>query len=440
MKSIFKNLGIIASGIAVLSLFEPLQAQPVATLNDVDPYEAGGNYYSYPWMNETPPTPTSTPEGYIPYHFEHYGRHGSRWHIGDYNYSKSFEILSKAKRDGKLTPLGETLFEEVIKIKEEFDKGRDGELSDKGAVQHYGIGQRMASNYPEIFNPISDVDARSTVVIRCILSMQNGLKGIQSKVPGLKVKTDASHADMWYMNFSDTVAWNIQHRADSLYLKPFLNNHKNKGEYLSKIINDPVYAKDSIGEVLANPLFSLLVNTQSHFAQPWLLEEIFTPEEIRERWLGRNAHWFIRSGNSKITDYRMPYTQANLLTNIIESADTALMNPSPSANLRYGHDSVVLPLACLLEIDNFGEEINDLEELADKGWHDYLVIPMGGNIQMVFYRPKTEKFKEEDILVKVLLNEKEVTLPIGRGSGPYYKWTDLKNYYLEKMQNFSNSN
>ena len=427
-----KTKRTLLSSLLILAGITPCVSQ-TATLQDIDNHESGGNYYSYPWMIETPPELTPTPEGYMPYHIEHYGRHGSRWHIGDYNYEKPYQILSKAKEDGKLTPLGEEILETVILTRDEFLKGRDGELSDKGAVQHFVIGERMAKNFPDVLNPIADVDAKSTVVIRCILSMQNSLKGIQSRVPNLKVKTDASHADMWYMNYDDSVAWKVEAEAREAYLKPFLERHKNKGEYLSKIINDPVYASDSIGESLANPLFALLVNSQSHFSQPWLLEKVFTDDEIKERWMGRNANWFLQSGNSKLTGGIMPFKQRNLLLNIIESADTALMTSKPSANLRYGHDSVVLPLSCLMEINNFGEEINDLEELADKGWHDYLVIPMGANIQMIFYRPVGENYSVDDVLVKVLLNEQEVSLPVNNYSGPYYKWKDLKNYYLSKL-------
>jgi hypothetical protein len=40
--------------------------------------------------------------------------------------------------------------------------------------------------------------------------------------------------------------------------------------------------------------------------------------------------------------------------------------------------------------------------------------------------------------VKVLLNEKEATLPIDRSQHPYYKWTDLRRYYLNKLNAYIN--
>lgn len=239
---------------------------------------------------------------------------------------------------------------------------------------------------------------------------------------------------MWYMNYWDDEYSRLEHLVDSVMLKDYQKRHANKGEYLSKLINDPQYAKDSIGSKLFSSLFSVLVNAQSHSDQPWIVEEVFTPEEARERWLVRNAGWFVHNGNTKVTNGRMPFKQANLLRNIIESADTAINSQTPSANLRYGHDTIVMPLTVLMELDNFGEEINDLEEVASKGWHDYLSVPMAGNIQIVFYR-KHGSTNPDDVLVKVMLNEREMTLPIDRQNGPYYKWPDVKKYYLDKIGN-----
>lgn len=404
------------------------------TIEDVDFFEAGGNYYCYPWIEHDPPAQTPPPEGYHPFHIEHYSRHGSRWHIGDYNYDKSYELLSKAHEAGKLKPLGEEVFEAVIAIRDEFKKGRDGELSDKGAVQHKGIGRRMVLNYPEIFTPETNIDAKSTVVIRSILSMFNGLSGIQSLAPEVNITTDASHADMWYMNYHDTTAHRIKHQVDTTALKAFKQKHANKGEYFKKIFNDLEYARDSIGTELFNPLFSCLVNTQSHYAQPWLVDKVFTIEEARESWLIKNANWFLESGLSQLTENHQPYTQRNVLLNIIESADTAIYSPNKSVNLRYGHDSIIMPLSCLMELNEFGQEINDLEDLAPLGWHDYKAIPMGGNIQIIFYRPDPDnEATEQDVIVKVLLNEQEAKLPIECDYAPYYPWSDLKYYYLNKL-------
>ena len=43
-----------------------------------------------------------------------------------------------------------------------------------------------------------------------------------------------------------------------------------------------------------------------------------------------------------------------------------------------------------------------------------------------------------DILVKAMLNEREMTLPVASTSTPYYyKWTDLRKYWSDKLAKFA---
>jgi hypothetical protein len=77
-----------------------------------------------------------------------------------------------------------------------------------------------------------------------------------------------------------------------------------------------------------------------------------------------------------------------------------------------------------------------MEQLEDT-WRNYRIFPMGCNVQLVFYRPK--KNKEGDILVKAMLNEREASLPVSTDQWPYYKWQDLRQYYLDKIKRFEES-
>ena len=52
---------------------------------------------------------------------------------------------------------------------------------------------------------------------------------------------------------------------------------------------------------------------------------------------------------------------------------------------------------------------------------------------MVFYR---RNVGDKDVLVKVLLNENEATLPIKSNTAPYYKWSEVRQYYLNKINAF----
>ena len=395
--------------------------------------ELSGNLMAYPYVDEEPPAQTAPPEGYVPFHMEHYSRHGSRWLIGGDDYLTPVRRLEAAERNGKLTPLGEKTLAVLRDIQKE-SEGRLGELSDNGALQHRAIGRRMARNFPEIFNADADIDAKATVVIRCILSMYNGINGIQDIVPEVMPKMDASHADMWFMNFDDKDGWKEKTQADTTVLADFKKRHEDSGEYLDRLVTDPQFARDSVAPGILPYLYWVLANTQSHSTQPWILEEVFSKEELKENWLQGNAGWFLHGGNTALTNGRPPYVQRKLLGRIIEQTDSAIAGEKPSARLRYGHDGILLNLISLMEIGGYGDRIDSLEELEEKGWHDHDIIPMGGNLQLVFYRkPGGAK---DDVLVKAMINEREMTLPGEPVSGCYYRWSDLRRYYLDKLDAF----
>jgi hypothetical protein len=177
---------------------------------------------------------------------------------------------------------------------------------------------------------------------------------------------------------------------------------------------------------------------QSHDTDIELLS-LFTDEEVYDQWRIRNVGWYLDYGASPVSGTKMPFSQLNLLKNIIETADTVTQT---QATLRFGHEVCVMPLACLLELDNCGMAVENLDEL-DTYWRNYRIFPMGCNIQLVFYRPKVKKGKVmtspttgDNILVKALLNERETYLPIATDNWPYYNWQDLRQYYLNKIAAF----
>ena len=397
-------------------------------------HELAGNLLAYPYVDTAPPALTPAPEGYVPFHMEHYGRHGSRWLIGAEDYSEPVEKLAKAERAGLLTPLGrETL--DALRLIQKQSEGRLGELSDKGAIQHQTIGQRMAQNFPEIFIPQATLSAKSTPVVRCIISMANALEGIEREAPGLHFDKDASMADMWFMNYDDKEAWVVKDSVSALLLTPYRDNLMRDDSYLLRLVSDETFARDSVAPGLMPRLYWVLGNAQSHTGQPWLFERVFSKEQLVDNWKAGNAGWFVHGGNSAVTRGRMPFVQRNLLRRIIEKTDSAITNPHPSANLRFGHDGILVSLITLMELGGYGDAIDSLDELENSEWRDYDIIPMGGNLQLIFYR-KAGSVDAGDVLVKALVNEREVTMPGLSVNGPYYSWGSLREYYEKKLSDF----
>ena len=394
---------------------------------------AADAYWAYPG-----PTGqlTPTPEGYIPYYISHYGRHGSRWLIDPKDYTEPVAILKEADKAGKLTATGKDVLRKVGLIRAEAYR-RDGELTQRGAEQHKAIAKRMYERFPEVFAGKTNVDAKSTIVIRCILSMENALQQLLVANPQLQITHDASHHDMYYMNLNDT-ALRAKRSAPAVNeaLEAFSKKHDNYERVMQTIFNDEAYWHDSIdASQLNRMLYKLASNVQSTELRHKLsLYDLFTQGELYDNWLKDNAYWYVAYGPSPLSGNVQPFSQRNLLRKIIVEADSCIALPHPGATLRYGHDTMVMPLTCLLDLNGCGRQISDLEQLDDANWCDYKIIPMASNLQFVFYRRSPA---DKDVIFKVLLCEDEATLPIKTDIAPYYHWRDFKDYYLKKLDAYS---
>lgn len=397
-------------------------------------YLMGSNYFAYPGPSQEQLTPS--PAGYEPFYLSHYGRHGSRHLINDSDYDNAYNTLLHADSLGKLTPLGSDVLSRVRLLRDHAYK-RHGELTQLGAEQHQAIGARMYDRFPEVFAGKTPIDAKSTVVIRCILSMENALHALLRKNPEIEIRHDASEHDMWYMNKSDRAldALKMPKEIQDAY-DAFCKRHQHNDRLMTSLFNDEFYWRNQVdAQDLAYHLFKMGSNIQSTDLRNQVsLYDLFTEEELYDLFLQTNAWWYINFGPCPLNGGVSPYSQRDLLRMMITEADSCLRLSHPGATLRYGHEVCVLPLACLLELDNCAKPITDFEQLDDEGWLCYKIFPMACNIQMIFYRPTSG---QGDILMKVLLNENEATLPLKPVSGPYYKWSDFRTYFINKLDQFN---
>ena len=396
-------------------------------------FKSGSNYYAYPGPKQQKLTPA--PKGYEPYYISHYGRHGSRYLIGKNDYDRAFRVLSRADSVGKLTTYGQDVLRRVTLLRNEADQ-RLGELTLLGAEQHRGIARRMYERFPQVFKGVTDIDAKSTVVIRCILSMENALQELKSLNPKLRIRHDASEHDMWYMNHSDKQLRSHQWDGNTREVyDAFKARHQNYQRVMQVLFNDTAYVNHEVNaENLNYHLFKLASNIQSsELRHSVTLYDLFTPDEVYDNWMIENAGWYVGYGPCPLNGAWQPFSQRYLLKQMIDEADQNLTKAHPGATLRYGHEVCVMPLACLLEMDNCGKQVSDFEQLPAEGWLNYNIFPMGCNVQLIFYKPKKG---HGDILVKALLNENETRLPLQAVSGPYYRWTDFRDFYLKKLATY----
>lgn len=403
--------------------FISASAQQTRTEIAKDQRLAAANYRDYPTPTKAL---TPAPAGYQPFYISHYGRHGSRWLIGPNAFDKPYAALTKADSLGKLTPRGREVLA-TVKAMRDNGRSREGELTPLGAEQHRAIAKRMYERFPQVFAGKTHVDARSTVVIRCILSMENELLQLAALNPQLTFTHDASYHDMYFMNDQESPfnkLRNTQAVKDSL--KAFNERHNDFTHMLRTVFNDTAYANRMAKTDLAFRLWNMCIDLDNtelrHHFKP--LYDLFSPDETYNAWLQNNAYWYCASGPNKITNGAGMYMQANLLRRFLADADSCVQLQHPGAQLRFAHESTVLPFVCLLNINGFGNPRSGLDNLDKEGWASYRVFPMACNVQFIFYRSA----KHNDILVKILLNEEEATLPVKTDCAPYYHWNDVRAY------------
>lgn len=396
-------------------------------------------------------TYSKAPKGFKPFYMSHYGRHGSRYLLNTPQYNDPYSILQQASDKGLLTDFGK----DVLRRLEIMAKDADGHLGDLtvvGQQQHRGIARRMVRNYPEIFNKKSHIVARSTTSHRVVASMTAALMEFSSILPKMEIDFNDSDFDKGYMNYEDNAIRNAKNsRERNAAVNAFNAKHNNPERLMCALFTDTTFITryqrtSSSGAVsvsdrsddLYTKIYDIAANMGSHTYLGFDLDDVFTFDEWYDCWLQNNLYWFSVSGYHSTTKNVVPYGHATLLQDFLDKADAAIAAGTPSANLRYGHDTALYPLLCLMEVNDCAYAPGDLEDLANK-WVNYDIVHMGSNLQLIFF-----KNKKGQILVRALLDEREATLPVecykdakGNEYPYFYEWSKVEKYYRDILSRWT---
>lgn len=409
------------------------QGQQVLDIIKQKPAYASCNYNIYP--DSIPDNLTPAPKGKRPFYISHYGRHGSRYINKRSGYDIPYKMMSMANDVNELTPTGIRVYKEMNVILED-SEDRWGDLTALGKIQHMMIARRMFKRFPEVFADSVTVAARSTVVPRCIMSMEAAVLELAQHNPKLNITMDASKSTQWYMNHQDPLLRKskLTPQAQKAY-DAYIANRMGNSRMMEQLFKNPDVVKELVDESFFNyylmKMGLFLQNTHPEF-KPYLME-LFTAKDFYNMWQIDNVLWYLQYGFCPLNGGDYPYSQRHLLRQMIADADSCIRLKQPGAQLRYGHDTVLLPLVCLLGINGYDLQTTDLGEIEKRGWWSSSVFPMGGNVQFVFYRSSPA---DRDVLFKVLLNEQEARLPIRTDCAPYYHWKDFRRYFLRKLKQY----
>ena len=129
-----KKLRMKVLAIMVATFGLGVHAQTTFEEISADLNKAGGVYLAYPKV-EAKLTPA--PKGYKPFYVSHYGRHGSRYLLGDRDYLWVLQLMQKADAVNGLTTLGKDVLNRLEQVWAEA-QGRGGDLTPLGVRQHQG--------------------------------------------------------------------------------------------------------------------------------------------------------------------------------------------------------------------------------------------------------------------------------------------------------------
>lgn len=389
--------------IVLLAIMLAVNAQEVLTREQM-----GGVYYAYHLDAGIEYTPV--PAGYSAVYISHYGRHGSRWLPSDNRYKW---VLSHFEDSKNLTPLGR-------KVKKMLDKvwnnarGNGGRLTALGAKQHREIAKRMYNRFPEVFKNGISVKARSSVVDRCAKSMLafTGQLKLMNATLDMDVKTDSS--DMSWIAYSSP-------EQEELIKTVHPTADITPDRFISQLFKNP--AKVDSPMKLMSEIHTIAVDMQDVELKLDFFP-LFTDNEFKAIYNQNNSRMTLQNGNNPVNEGIPARSAISLWQNIETEADAALSSGKPSVTLRFGHDTSLYRLMSLLQlnIDNTEKHVDEME-MMDR------IVPMAANLQIIFYSD------DNDVLVKLLHNEREVHLPLDATDGVYYRWADIKRYMDERVHN-----
>lgn len=384
-----------------------------------DPRRAGVNNAPY----EFAPTASSkAPAGYHKTYISHYARHGARTgnHRADYN--NVVFTLEKAKACGILSPEGERVLADAIRVVDAH-KASNMTLTPLGENEQKQLSARFwKRNKAFLKGSSKKVRAASSTAPRSLLSMSafNGV--LERECPSLDFSVESGYYPQKYLdNNCNPERKDFFHSfRDSLAALPL----SCVDEFCARLFTDPEKGAALSGDaqqLLYSLYFTARVAPALGIEDSCLYS--FIPEEALLQYAGSQLSYFYLShGNSVEYGQERMALVAPLLADVFQKADAVLSGADDTAaDLRFGHDNSLRALVSCLGVEGIGDRFT-MAELPG-AMTSAQAVPFSANLQLVFYTSS----KDRPALVKVLWNEQEVHL---RGlepvNGVYYDWEQVK--------------
>ena len=390
---------------------------------------------------EPGPDHTAPPKNYKPVFVNYVGRHGARFMTKSGADKQALDLLEQADKEHTLTYEGQLIKRSVQKMLMIQQTGYE-KITKLGAQEQTDIGKRIYDHYKSAFSG-RGIRVQYTFKIRTQQSANAFLSAYQKYKGGIRVdkNTDAANTALRFYDLS-----------------PFYTSYKEGPEIRRSL--DSLNADPRNGEVVKQVCFKLFTRSfaeqlvsdgrASRFvenlydlyaAEFAVVDEMksrgFTADSINLRmafsetsleWLDfkSGAADFLEKGPGRNAAGIQVTVAVPLLIDFLNTTDSAITNKDADARFRFTHAEAISPFATLLAISLASKPSSTIFGYADH-WKTEEIIPLSANIQWILYSDGNR------YLIKVLLNEREIRLPIRSATAPYYDWNDFRKFYLEKL-------
>ncbi len=396
---------------------------------------------------------TSPPKNYTPVFINYVGRHGARFLTSKGNDVLVADVLQQAQQQHALTPIGEMILKQVQQLVN-ISTNNYGNITLLGEEEQHAIAARMQKEYAPVFSK-GKLMIEMTSKVRTQQSATAFLSGL-SGYDSTHIQSYIFPADAdSILRFYDLSAA-YKTYEESTDVKQHIDSLKNDKQTLlmannvcSKIFTNAFINQLNKGEIKSSNITKTQAVTTTNFS--FALYEVYcmlfsvTKEmQLTDKTFSNNYKaaftdndlaWFDKITSVEDFYEKGPAENANgiqvtiaspLLRNMLNTTDSMIEHKTYDGIFRFTHAEAISPLATLMEIPQASKTSNSVFDFS-RNWNAAYIIPLSANIQWILYS------NGSNYLIKVLLNEKEVALPVKTNSFPYYNWNDVKEYYSKKL-------
>jgi hypothetical protein len=373
--------------------------------------------YPTPAQQYTPP-----PAGFKPVFVNHVGRHGSRFFTKAGSDQMVLTILAKAQKQKALTPLGRQLLgmtQRFVTIQKENYENITG----LGKEEQASIAKRMLNNYPDAFKG-KGLEVLATHKVRTQQSAAAFLTSFNN-YKGTKRSTIVPDSLDTTLRFYDLSADYQAYKKSAAVAEPVDSLRKDaktaaSAKAICKQIFKPGFDTEPIDFTIGLydmycGRFSIQEELKQHRFNDKSIDfsKAFNTQQLQ--WLDfiNGAEDFYEKGAGSDTLGIQATVAKPLLADFLSTTDSIITHQKDAdAILRFTHAEAISPFATLLGIPQASVPAASVYEY-NKHWSAATIIPLSANIQWIVYSNGGE------YLVKALLNEKEVSLPVPTVQWPY---------------------